>query len=68
MKDKNDFQELTEQRAKESLLREFFLMLMHNKKWWLTPIILIMLMFGLDNFRRRFCNIHLHTLLSENLG
>ena len=33
MKDKNDFQELTEQRAKESLLREFFLMLMHNKKW-----------------------------------
>ena len=46
MKDKNDFQELTEQRAKESLLREFCLMLMHNKKWWLTPIILIMLMFG----------------------
>ena len=46
MKDKNDFQELTEQRAKESLLREFFLMLMHNKKWGLTPIILIMLLFG----------------------
>ncbi len=46
MKDKDDFQELTEQRAKESFLREFYLMLMHNKKWWLTPIILIMLLFG----------------------
>ena len=46
MKDKDDFQELTEQRAKESFLREFYLMLMHNKKWWLTPIILVLLLFG----------------------
>jgi hypothetical protein len=30
-----------------SLLREFWDFLSHNKKWWLAPIIVILLLFGL---------------------
>jgi hypothetical protein len=34
--------------AKSSgLFREFGAMLMHNKKWWLLPIVLMLLMTGL---------------------
>jgi len=29
------------------LLREFIDLLKHNKKWWLTPIIMVLLLFGL---------------------
>ena len=42
--------QLFEQEAAESqagLLREFFYFLRYNKKWWLTPIILILLLFGI---------------------
>ncbi len=28
------------------LIREFWDFLKHNKKWWLTPIILVLLLFG----------------------
>jgi hypothetical protein len=28
-------------------VREFFDFLLHNKKWWLTPIIIVLLVFGL---------------------
>jgi len=28
------------------LIREFWDLLKHNKKWWLTPIILVLLLFG----------------------
>jgi hypothetical protein len=27
-------------------LREYLDFLLHNKKWWLTPIVLILLLFG----------------------
>ncbi len=30
-----------------SLLREFWEFLRYNKKWWLTPIILVLLLLGL---------------------
>jgi len=30
-----------------SLLREFWEFLKHNKKWWLLPILIILLLFGL---------------------
>lgn len=33
--------------AAPGLLREFWDFLLHNKKWWLAPIILILLLFGL---------------------
>ena len=39
-----------EQQATESqtgLVREFLDFLMYNKKWWLTPIILVLLLVGL---------------------
>ncbi len=33
--------------ASTGLLREFFDFLRHNKKWWLLPLILALLLFGL---------------------
>ncbi len=41
-----DFAQQAEQRSR-SLLREFWDLLRHNKKWWLTPIILVLLFVGL---------------------
>ena len=29
------------------LVREFWEFLIHNKKWWLTPIVLVLLLMGL---------------------
>ena len=46
-KEKEDFQTLTENSNQTSLMSEIFSMLMHNKKWWLTPIVLVLLLFGL---------------------
>jgi hypothetical protein len=34
-------------KGRGGLVREFFLYLNHNKKWWLAPIILFLLLFGL---------------------
>jgi hypothetical protein len=42
-----DFQSLTEKTNQSGLMSELFSMLMHNKKWWLTPIVLVLLLFGL---------------------
>ena len=39
-----------EQQAHEKqpgLLAEFGYFLLHNKKWWITPIVLVLLAFGL---------------------
>lgn len=33
--------------APPGIVREFGDFLLHNKKWWLTPIILVLLLFGL---------------------
>jgi hypothetical protein len=33
--------------SQPGLLREFWDFLMHNKKWWLAPIVIILLLFGL---------------------
>ena len=32
--------------AKQSLIREFFLFIKHEKKWWLIPLILVLLAVG----------------------
>ena len=32
--------------SQPGLLAEFIDFLIHNKKWWLTPIILVLLLFG----------------------
>ena len=31
---------------KQSLLKEFFLFIMHEKKWWLAPLIAVLLIVG----------------------
>ncbi|MAL85832.1 MAG: hypothetical protein CMI23_05700 [Opitutae bacterium] len=47
IKEKKDFQKLTEKSEQSGLILELFSMLKHNKKWWLTPIVLVLLLFGL---------------------
>ncbi len=32
--------------AKQSLVREFMLFIKHEKKWWLVPLILVLLLVG----------------------
>ena len=48
MNDSNnqDFEQISKEEKSPSFLRELILMLMHNKKWWLTPIILVLILFG----------------------
>jgi len=33
--------------AQTGIVREFVDFLAHNKKWWLTPIIIVLMLFGL---------------------
>ena len=40
------FEEFASQRQ-AGMIGEFVDFLRHNKKWWLTPIILVLLLFGL---------------------
>jgi hypothetical protein len=42
----NDFQRQAEE-APPGLISEFIDFLLHNKKWWLSPIILVLLLLGL---------------------
>jgi len=32
--------------AKQSLVKEFFLFIRHEKKWWLVPLICVLLLVG----------------------
>ncbi len=34
------------QEARPSIVREFFDFLMHNKKWWMLPIIIVLALLG----------------------
>ena len=43
---KDDFASQVEG-SSPGLVSEFFSFLRYNKKWWLTPIILVLLLFGL---------------------
>jgi hypothetical protein len=43
---KNDFEKAA-QSEQPNLLVEFYELLKHNKKYWMTPIILMLLAFGL---------------------
>ena len=44
-KDANEF-EANAQGNRVSLLREFWDFLKHNKKWWLLPILIVVLLLG----------------------
>ncbi len=43
---KNDFQQASEE-ARDSIVTEFIYFLRENKKWWLTPIIVVLALVGL---------------------
>jgi hypothetical protein len=32
--------------AKQSLVREFFAFIMHEKKWWMIPLVVVLLSIG----------------------
>ena len=42
----NDFEKAAAQHKDESLVAEFLDFLAHNKKWWLLPIMAILLLLG----------------------
>lgn len=44
--DPGDFERLAKER-RTSLAMEFWCFLKHNKKWWLLPIVLVLLLLGL---------------------
>jgi Family of unknown function (DUF5989) len=46
MAEKTDFEKAAEGQS-TSLVREFLQFLLENKKWWLLPIVLVLLVFGL---------------------
>ena len=43
----NEFERIGVTESAGGFLREFWLFLCHNKKWWLTPILLVLLLFSL---------------------
>jgi hypothetical protein len=46
MSDKKSFEQISKEK-RPSLFQEFWEFLKHNKKWWLLPILLILLGIGL---------------------
>ena len=42
----NEFEKAAAEQEGESLISEFWDFLKHNKKWWLLPIVIVMLMLG----------------------
>ena len=46
MSDEKSFEQLSKEK-RSSVIREFWEFLKHNKKWWLLPIIVILLGLGL---------------------
>jgi Family of unknown function (DUF5989) len=42
----SEFEKAAAETAGESLLSEFWSFLAHNKKWWLLPIVIVMLLLG----------------------
>lgn len=46
----NDFERAAAAQRGDSLIGEFLSFLGHNKKWWLLPIVLVMLLLGLMIF------------------
>ena len=42
----SEFEQAAAHRQGESLLSEFWLFLAQNKKWWLLPIVIVMLLLG----------------------
>mgnify|MGYP006151682231 CR=1 FL=1 len=45
-KEYESLSDITDKTKQAGFTTELTAMLMHNKKWWLTPIILVLLLFG----------------------
>jgi Family of unknown function (DUF5989) len=43
----SDFEKFAQSVHSPTLLGEFWQFLRHNKKWWLLPILIVLLVFGL---------------------
>jgi hypothetical protein len=43
----NEFEKAAAEKQGESLLREFWEFLAYNKKWWLLPILISLLLLGI---------------------
>jgi drug/metabolite transporter superfamily protein YnfA len=41
-----DFEDLAKQPRREGFVVEFWDLLRHNKKWWMLPIVVILVLFG----------------------
>ena len=41
-----DFEDVARQQGDPSLLSELWLFLRDNKKWWLLPVLVVLLLFG----------------------
>jgi hypothetical protein len=41
-----DLRQLSEQRSRSGVIGELVAFMVHNKKWWLTPIVLMLLLLG----------------------
>jgi len=50
MQNQNEFEKAAEQESETSFLSELWGFLRENKKWWLLPILAILLLFGLLMF------------------
>ena len=44
---KTEFEKAAHEQRRESLLTELWAFLKENKKWWLIPILVVLLLFGL---------------------
>lgn len=44
--DKNDFEKLASNERGGNLFTELWGFLRHNKKWWMLPIVIVLLVFG----------------------
>lgn len=43
----NDFEKTAQEQAEAGFFAEFWGFLRDNKKWWLVPILIVLLLFGL---------------------
>jgi len=43
----SEFEKVAKGQASPTLLGEFWEFLCHNKKWWLLPILIVLLVFGI---------------------
>ena len=62
----SEFEKAAADSQGESLVSEFLSFLAHNKKWWLLPIVIVMLLLGRPDLsvQHRCCAVHLHTVLT----